>query len=185
MELVSKSIKLASVIEIVIESYFINFLPTKLKEIHTISSLSYFQVQIFPVPYRPSKIRLLQSFEVLFHHIIDAFFMTQSLWRNLYDAIFMTQPVHWNAYLQIAFPFPSFIHLAPGPQGLGSQGSGFSIHLWLWHTYPYWQSGSITHSGLHPVMVSGLGIKPGWHLKSLIGITYSWEHINESKVLYN
>ena len=61
MELVSKSIKLASVIEIVIESYFINFLPTKLKEIHTISSLSYFQVQLPKFDY----FRALKYFSII------------------------------------------------------------------------------------------------------------------------
>ena len=67
-------------------------------------------------------------------------------------------------------PLPLVIHLAPGPQGEGSQGSGFSIHLWFSQTYPDEQSGSLTHSGLQPVMVSGLGIKPGSHLQ--IGLAY-------------
>ena len=69
-------------------------------------------------------------------------------------------------YLQIALPTLLVIQTAPGPQGDGSQGSGFSTHLWFSQTYPVEQSGSITHSGLHPVMVSGLGIKPGLHLKT-------------------
>ena len=30
---------------------------------------------------------------------------------------------------------------------------------------PLLQSGSMTHSGLQPVMVSGLGMRPGWHLQ--------------------
>ena len=53
-ELASKSIKLATIIEMIIEGTFIKFLPTILNEIHTIfsiSSLNYFQVQFFPVPY--------------------------------------------------------------------------------------------------------------------------------------
>ena len=66
----------------------------------------------------------------------------------------------------MALPTLLVIQTAPGPQGDGSQGSGFSTHLWFSQTYPVEQSGSITHSGLHPVMVSGLGIKPGLHLKT-------------------
>jgi len=31
--------------------------------------------------------------------------------------------------------------------------------------YPYWQSGSTIHSGPHPVIVSGLGIRPVRHLQ--------------------
>ena len=38
------------------------------------------------------------------------------------------------AYLQIAFPSGLTVQTAPGPQGLGSQGSGFSTHLWLSQT---------------------------------------------------
>ena len=64
-------------------------------------------------------------------------------------------------HLQMALPVLVTEHSAPGPQGLGSQGSGFSTHLCPWHTYPCWQSGSMTHSGPQPVMVSGLGISPG------------------------
>ena len=67
-----------------------------------------------------------------------------------------------NAYRQIGFPILFGEHVAPGPQGDGLQGSGFSTHLWFWQTNPYWQSGSRTHSGPHPVIVSGLGINPGW-----------------------
>ena len=53
-ELVSKKTKLATVIEIFIECTFIKFLPIILKENHTISSISsltYFQMQLLPVPY--------------------------------------------------------------------------------------------------------------------------------------
>ena len=57
------------------------------------------------------------------------------------------------------------MHSVLGPQGLGSQGSGFSMHLWFWQTNPDWQSGSLTHSGPQPVIVSGLGIRPGSHLQ--------------------
>ena len=42
-------------------------------------------------------------------------------------------------------------YLLPGPQGEGLQGSGFSTHLWFWQTQPWLQSGSMTHSGLHPI----------------------------------
>ena len=37
-------------------------------------------------------------------------------------------------YLQIALPYPFVVQTAPGPQGLGLQGSGFSIHLWFSQT---------------------------------------------------
>ena len=46
-----------------------------------------------------------------------------------------------------------------GPHGEGLQGSGFSMHLWFSQTKPLSQSGSLTHSGPQPVMVSGLGMK--------------------------
>ena len=69
--------------------------------------------------------------------------------------------------IKIVFKKPAMftVQTAPGPQGDGSQGSGFSTHLWLWQTKPLWQSGSTTHSGLQPEMVSGLGMRPGWHLQ--------------------
>ena len=67
--------------------------------------------------------------------------------------------------LQIGFPFGPTLQVAPGPQGLGKQGSGLSIHFWFSQTKSPGQSGSITHSGPQPVIVSGLGTKPGWHLK--------------------
>ena len=57
------------------------------------------------------------------------------------------------------------MQMVPGPQGDGLQGSGFSTQCWFWQTKPVRQSGSTTHSGPHPVIVSGLGIKPGSHLK--------------------
>ena len=69
-----------------------------------------------------------------------------------------------KVYLQIGFPMLFTMQVAPGPQGDGLQGSGFSMHLWFWQTYPVLQSGSRTHSGPQPVMVSGLGTKPGSHL---------------------
>ena len=68
-------------------------------------------------------------------------------------------------YLQIALPNPFVVQTAPGPHGVGSHGSGFSMHLWFKQTSPYWQSGSLTHSGPHPVMVSGFGIMPGTQLQ--------------------
>ena len=71
-------------------------------------------------------------------------------------------------YLQIAFPRLLVIHLAPGPQGDGLQGSGFSTQRWPSQTYPDLQSGSITHSGPQPVIVSGLGINPGLHLETKV-----------------
>jgi len=40
------------------------------------------------------------------------------------------------------------------------QGSGLSTHFRSRQTSPPSQSGSITHSGPHPVMVSGLGMSP-------------------------
>jgi len=57
------------------------------------------------------------------------------------------------------------VQKAPGPQGEGLHGSGSSTHLWFKHTSPLRQSGSRTHSGAHPVMVSGLGIMPGTQLQ--------------------
>ena len=57
------------------------------------------------------------------------------------------------------------MQMVPGPQGEGLQGSGFSTHFWFSQTNPVLQSGSRTHSGPHPVMVSGFGIRPGSHLK--------------------
>ena len=54
---------------------------------------------------------------------------------------------------------------APGPHGEGLHGSGSSTHLWLRQTCPDLHSGSVTHSGPQPVMVSGLGIKPGSQLQ--------------------
>ena len=52
------------------------------------------------------------------------------------------------------------------PQGEGLQGSGFSTHLChaCSQTKPLLQSESLVHSGPHPVIVSGLGINPGWQL---------------------
>ena len=41
---------------------------------------------------------------------------------------------HVFMYLQIALPYPFVVQTAPGPQGLGLQGSGFSIHLWFSQT---------------------------------------------------
>ena len=70
-----------------------------------------------------------------------------------------------STYLQIALPIPFVMQTAPGPHGLGSHGSGFSAHRWFKQTSPYWQSGSLTHSGPHPVMVSGFGIMPGTQLQ--------------------
>ena len=66
----------------------------------------------------------------------------------------------------MAFPPPLVIHLAPGPQGEGLQGSGFSTHLChaCSQTNPLLQSESLVHSGPHPAIVSGLGINPGWQL---------------------
>ncbi len=68
-------------------------------------------------------------------------------------------------YLQMGFPRLLTMHVAPGPHGDGLHGSGFSMHRWFWQTYPVLQSGSRTHSGPQPVMVSGLGTRPGSHLK--------------------
>ena len=61
----------------------------------------------------------------------------------------------------MGFPVKLTVQLAPGPQGEGLQGSGLSTHLWLVQTNPCLLSGSLTHSGLHPVIVSGFGISPG------------------------
>ncbi len=57
------------------------------------------------------------------------------------------------------------IQVAPGPHGDGLHGSGFSTQRWFWQTKPVRQSGSWTHSGPQPVMVSGFGTNPGSHLK--------------------
>ena len=63
------------------------------------------------------------------------------------------------------FPILGAVQTAPGPQGEGLHGSGSSTHLWFKQTSPELQSGSLTHSGPHPVMVSGLGIIPGTQLQ--------------------
>jgi len=60
------------------------------------------------------------------------------------------------------------MQVAPGPQGDGLHGSGFSTHFWFWQTYPVLQSGSRTHSGPQPVMVSGFGTRPGSHLEATL-----------------
>ena len=60
------------------------------------------------------------------------------------------------------------MQVAPGPQGDGLQGSGLSTQRWFWQTNPVRQSGSTTHSGPQPVMVSGLGTNPGSHLNITI-----------------
>ena len=74
-----------------------------------------------------------------------------------------------EAYLQIGllYLFPCFCaeHTAPGPHGEGLHGSGSGTHLWFKQTSPDGQSGSLTHSGAHPVIVSGLGIIPGTQLQ--------------------
>jgi len=74
-----------------------------------------------------------------------------------------------GSHLQIGLLnlFPTFgaEQTAPGPQGEGLHGSGSSTHLWFKQTSPVLQSGSLTHSGPHPVIVSGLGIIPGTQLQ--------------------
>ena len=67
-------------------------------------------------------------------------------------------------YLQIGFPIGLTEQTAPRPQGLGLHGSGLSMHRWFSQTKPPRQSGSITHSGPHPVIVSGFGTNPWLHL---------------------
>ena len=47
------------------------------------------------------------------------------------------------------------VQTAPGPQGEGSHGSGFSTQRCAWQMKPLAQSGSRTHSGLQPEIVSG------------------------------
>lgn len=49
------------------------------------------------------------------------------------------------------------LQLVLGPQGEGSHGSGLGTHLKFWQMFPDPQSGSLSHSLPHPVMVSGLG----------------------------
>ena len=39
-------------------------------------------------------------------------------------------------YRQMGFPWWFTSQVVPGPQGLGSHGSGLSTHLWLWQMYP-------------------------------------------------
>lgn len=68
-------------------------------------------------------------------------------------------------HLQIEFPLKVTVQVAPGPQGEGTHGSGFSTHFWSLQMKPCRQSGSLVHSGLHPVIVSGFGISPGEHLQ--------------------
>ena len=46
------------------------------------------------------------------------------------------QQNHYNSYRQIALPVWSTIQLAPGPQGDGSQGSGFSTQKLFSQTKP-------------------------------------------------
>ena len=53
-------------------------------------------------------------------------------------------------HLQMGLPWLLAEQVVPGPQGLGSQGSGLSTQRWSLHTRPYSQSGSMTHSGPHP-----------------------------------
>ena len=67
------------------------------------------------------------------------------------------------SHRQIALPELVIIQRAPGPQGLGVQGSGLSWHRWPRHTCPRLHSKSATHSGPQPVIVSGLGTRPGLH----------------------
>ena len=71
-----------------------------------------------------------------------------------------------GSQVQMALPAGFTLHLAPGPQGLGWQGSGLAAHLFALQTKPILQSGSMTHSGLQPVIVSGFGVNPGTHLHS-------------------
>ena len=52
--------------------------------------------------------------------------------------------------VQMALPALLTLQRAPGPQGLGWQGSGFWAHLLALQTKPILQSGSMTHSGLQP-----------------------------------
>jgi len=68
-----------------------------------------------------------------------------------------------GSHLQIGLPTLLTIQTAPGPQGEGLHGSGFSMQRLFWQTKPERQSGSTTHSGPHPVIVSGLGMSPSWH----------------------
>lgn len=78
--------------------------------------------------------------------------------------------------IQVQIGFPSWfgVHVVPGPHGDGLQGSGFSTHLDSLQINPYLQSGSTTHSGPQPVIVSGLGISPGRQVQmgfpSLFGV---------------
>ena len=77
--------------------------------------------------------------------------------------------IRWGHFL-FCIPWKLTVQTAPGPQGDGSQGSGFSTHLWLWQMYPCWQSGSMIHSGPQPVMVSGLGMRPGSQVQMALPI---------------
>jgi len=80
-----------------------------------------------------------------------------------------------GSHLQMALPEPVTEQTAPGPQGDGKQGSGFSTHLWSLQTSPLWQSGSLTHSGPQPVMVSGLGMRPGWQVQMALPCGFGWQ----------
>ena len=51
-----------------------------------------------------------------------------------------------------------------------------NTYFWLVQTKPVLQSGSTIHSGLHPVIVSGLGISPGSHLGSKIQVIGSFRY---------
>ena len=79
-----------------------------------------------------------------------------------------------SIHLHMGLPCALGVQVVPGPQGYGLHGSGFSTHRWLLQTKPYLQSGSIVHSGPHPVIVSGLGMSPALHLQiglpSLLGV---------------
>ena len=62
-------------------------------------------------------------------------------------------------------------HTAPGPHGLGSHGSGRSTQrrsLLQMKSPRYRQSGSTSHSGPQPVIVSGWGTRPGRHCNTAL-----------------
>ena len=72
-------------------------------------------------------------FKIDYHVLIDYLRMIPNREKRMYKYKRNCQKGFFM-YLQIALPNPFVVQTAPGPQGLGLQGSGFSIHLWFSQT---------------------------------------------------